>query len=111
MDRDPHLHPRRAGGGPARPEDPEPVHVGGYIVLNTVPVINQALGQVSGLASNLTGKNVKLPTITSAEVPQAAVDKLSKALGVKLPSNFGQVTLVRSKNLATVNAGSKPSTG
>ncbi len=80
---------------------------GGYIVLNTVPVINNALGQVSGLASNLTGKNVKLPTITSAEVPQAAVNKLSKALGVKLPSNFGQITLVRSKNLATVQRGVK----
>jgi hypothetical protein len=80
---------------------------GGYIVLNTIPVINNALGQVSGLASNLTGKNVKLPTITSAEVPQAAVNKLSKALGVQLPSNFGQITLIRSKNLDTVQRGVK----
>lgn len=80
---------------------------GGYIVLNTVPVINDALGEVSGLASSLTGKNVKLPTITSAEVPQAAVNKLSKALGVQLPSNFGQITLVRSKNLSTVQRGVK----
>jgi hypothetical protein len=80
---------------------------GGYIVLNTVPVINNALGQVSGLASSLTGQNVKLPTITSAEVPQAAVNKLSKALGVQLPSNFGQITLVRSKNLDTVQRGVK----
>ena len=58
---------------------------GGYIVLNTVPVINNALGQVSGLASSLTGKSVTLPTITSAELPQAAVNKLSKALGVNCP--------------------------
>ena len=29
---------------------------GGDIVLNTVPAINQALGKVSGLASDLTGK-------------------------------------------------------
>src|SRR6266699_3322904 len=43
---------------------------GGYIVLNTVPVINQALGKVSGLASDLTGKHVTLPAITSADVPQ-----------------------------------------
>jgi len=80
---------------------------GGYIVLNTVPVINKALGDVSGLASNLTGKNVTLPTITSAELPQQAVNKLSKALGVQLPSNFGQITLVRSNNLATVQRGVK----
>jgi hypothetical protein len=71
----------------------------GYIVLNTVPVINQALGKVSGLVSNLTGKNVKLPTITSAELPQQAVDKLSKALGVQLPRDFGQVTLVKSSSI------------
>ena len=75
---------------------------GGDIVLNTVPAINQALGKVSGLASDLTGKQVTLPTITSADPPQKAVNKLSKALGVQLPSNFGQITLVKSDKLATV---------
>jgi hypothetical protein len=75
---------------------------GGYIVLNTVPVINQALGKVSGLASDLTGKTVTLPTITSADAPRQAVAKLSKALGVSLPGDFGQITLVRSSDLATV---------
>jgi hypothetical protein len=77
----------------------------GYIVLNTVPLINKALGSVSGLASNLTGKNVSLPTITSAEPPKQAVEKLSKALGVELPSNYGQITLVRSSHLAVAQRG------
>ncbi len=77
----------------------------GYIVLNTVPVINKALGSVSGLASNLTGKNITLPTITSAEPPKQAVDKLSKALGVQLPSDYGQIRLVRSANLAVAQRG------
>ena len=80
---------------------------GGYIVLNTVPVINQALGKVSGLASELTGKPVTLPTITSADPPQQAVNKLSKALGVTLPSDFGQITLVKSSDLAEVQRGVK----
>ena len=79
----------------------------GYIVLNTVPIINKALGSVSGLASNITGKRVSLPTITSAEPPKEAVDKLSKALGVQLPSNYGQITLVRSTNLAVAQRGVK----
>ena len=79
----------------------------GYIVLNTVPVINKALGSVSVLVSNLTGKIVTLPTITSAEPPKQAVDKLSKALGVRLPSNYGQITLVRSTNLAVAQRGVK----
>jgi hypothetical protein len=80
---------------------------GGYIVLNTVPLINQALGKVSGLASDLTGKPVTLPTITSADPPQQAVNKLSKALGVTLPSDFGQITLVKSSDLAQVQRGVK----
>ena len=79
----------------------------GYIVLNTVPLINQALGKVSGLASDLAGKLVTLPTITSADPPQQAVNKLSRALGVPLPSNFGEITLVRSSDLATVRQGVK----
>ena len=80
---------------------------GGYIVLNTVPLINQALAKVSGLASDLTGKPVTLPAITSADPPQQAVNKLSKALGVTLPSNFGQITLVKSSDLAAVQKGVK----
>jgi len=80
---------------------------GGYIVLHTIPLINQALGKVSGLASDLTGKHVTLPTVTSAEVPQQQVAKLSKALGVPLPANFGEITLVRSSDLATVRRGVK----
>ena len=80
---------------------------GGYIVLNTVPLINQALGKVSGLASDLTGKPVTLPTITSADPPQQAINKLSKALGVTLPSDFGQITLVKSSDLAQVQRGVK----
>ena len=80
---------------------------GGYIVLHTIPLIDQALGKVSGLASDLTGKHVTLPTITSAEVPQQQVAKLSKALGVSLPANFGEITLVRSSDLATVRRGVK----
>jgi hypothetical protein len=79
----------------------------GYIVLNTVPLINQALGKVSGLASDLAGKPVTLPTITSADPPQQAVNKLSHALGVPLPSNFGEITLIRSSDLATVRQGVK----
>jgi hypothetical protein len=79
----------------------------GYIVVNTVPLINQALGKVSGLASDLAGKPVTLPAITTADPPQQAVTKLSQALGVPLPASFGEITLVRSSDLATVRQGVK----
>jgi hypothetical protein len=80
---------------------------GGTVVLNTVPLINQALQQLSQVTSSLAGKPVKLPTVTSAELPQSAVDKMSKALGVQLPSNFGQITLFQSDQLASVQRGVK----
>ena len=75
---------------------------GGYIVLNTVPVINQALKKAPGLASDLTGKPVTLPAITSAGVPQQQAARLSRALGGPLPASFGQIALVRSSDLAAV---------
>jgi hypothetical protein len=77
----------------------------GYITLNTVPAINQALSRISGFVSDLTGKHVTFPTITSAEAPPQAVAKLNKALGTNLPSNFGQITLVHSSSLNTVQHG------
>jgi hypothetical protein len=80
---------------------------GGYIVLHTIPLINQALKKASGLASDLTGKHVTLPVITSAEAPPQQVAKLSQALGVPLPASFGEITLVRSSDLAAVRRGVK----
>ena len=80
---------------------------GGYIVINTVPLVNQALAKVSGLASDLTGKPVTLPAITSIDPPQQAVTKLSDALGVTLPASFGQITLVKSADLAAIQKGVK----
>ena len=65
---------------------------GGYIVLNTVPLINQALGKVSDLTYDLTGKPVTLPTITSADrtLNQQIRDSRDlelrdRRLGVRLP--------------------------
>ena len=75
---------------------------GGAVVLNTVPLINRALGEVSGLVSNLTGRNITLPTISPNESPSKAVAALSSALGVHLPENYGQITLVHETQLKPV---------
>ena len=74
----------------------------GAVVINTVPLLNQALEQISGLISQLTGKHVTFPTITSTEVPQQAIDKVGAALGITLPSSFGQFTLVKSAQLKQI---------
>jgi CheY-like chemotaxis protein len=74
----------------------------GEVVLNLLPVINQALARVEQLASDLIGKDVNLPTITNGEVPEKARDKLQTALGVQLPADFGEIVVFQSDQLQSV---------
>jgi hypothetical protein len=76
---------------------------GGEVVLNTLPFINQALQSVQSATSDLLGHNVHFPTITSATLPETARAELSSALGVNLPSDFGQITLFRSSRIKTAS--------
>jgi hypothetical protein len=46
---------------------------------------------------------VKLPTITGTQLPATARAKLSKAFGVALPSDFGQITLFRASKINTAS--------
>lgn len=73
---------------------------GGRVVLNLLPLINSAIGTISQLASDLVGRPISIPPITADEVPAAAVQKIEAATGVQLPSNFGQVALMDSSQLA-----------
>ena len=43
----------------------------GHVVLNLVPLLNEALKGVQAEASALFGKNVTLPAITSSKIPAA----------------------------------------
>ena len=74
----------------------------GEVVLNLLPVINQALSRVEQIASDLIGKDVNLPTITNGEVPEAARAKLQSALGVQLPADFGEIVVFQSDRLQSV---------
>ncbi len=71
----------------------------GAFVLNMIPLVNAALQQVQSGASGLLGHNIKLPTITSAELPAQAQEALSKALGVQVPSDFAQITVMKGSNI------------
>ena len=75
---------------------------GDQVVLNYLPLVNQALGSLSGLLSDLLGRDVTLPTITESTVPSEAITKLEAALGVDLPDSFGQVVIYEGDNLGAV---------
>jgi len=72
------------------------------VVLNVLPLINQALQSISGTISDLIGHPVTLPTITGDEVPSQALTALQNALGVTLPSDFGSIVIFRSSSLTTI---------
>ncbi len=77
----------------------------GAVVLNTLPLVNAALQQVQSLASGLLGRHVTIPAVTSGELPSHVRATLSKALGIDLPADFGQIELARSSSLdLTTNA-------
>ena len=65
----------------------------GEVVLNLVPLLNQALQQVEPFVSGVVGKPVDLPTISGNELPSAACERISAALGRPVPSTCGQIPL------------------
>lgn len=76
----------------------------GEVSLNLLPIINEALSQIQGVATDLVGTSVTLPTITADDIPQEAIDKLSSALGVTLPPDLGNIVVYKSSELADVQA-------
>jgi hypothetical protein len=74
----------------------------GQVVLNYLPIVNQALQQVSGTLSTLLGRQITLPTITPDMVPADAIAKIDAALGVTLPATFGTVVVFKSDVLSSV---------
>jgi hypothetical protein len=74
--------------------------VGGTVVLNLLPMVNEALSQVSSIATDLVGRSVTLPTITAQEIPADAIAKIESATGLQLPDSFGQIKIVGPDDLA-----------
>jgi hypothetical protein len=74
----------------------------GKVVLNLLPIVNDVLKGVSGVVSELIGRTVTIPEITSQTIPDEAIAKLESALGVDLPTNFGEITVYDSNELAAI---------
>lgn len=74
----------------------------GKVLLNLLPLVNLALGSIQQVASDLVGRDVTLPQITSDEIPSQAISQLEQALGVDLPENYGQIVVYDSNDLAAL---------
>jgi hypothetical protein len=75
---------------------------GNQVVFNYLPLLNDALQQLSGTLSAILNRQITLPTITPDTVPSQAVTSLETALGVTLPPTFGSVTLFQGDELTSV---------
>ena len=72
---------------------------GGRVVLNLLPVVNEALQNIEERAAGLFQKDVDLPEITEGEVPDEVRDRISLALGVEVPEDFGEIVVFESDRL------------
>lgn len=72
---------------------------GDRVVLNYLPLINQALQSLSATISELIGKPLTLPEITPDMIPAEVIQKLDTALGVTLPTDFGTLEVFNSDQL------------
>ena len=71
----------------------------GEAKLNLLPLLSKALIQVQQKAPRLL--STPIPEISASTPPAEANAQLSQALGVQLPADFGQVTLLKSQDLKT----------
>ena len=74
----------------------------GKVVLNVIPVINAVLADIGDASPEIFGRTVDLPTVSVDDVPEAAIEKIESALGVQIPSNFGQFTVFDASRLQQV---------
>jgi hypothetical protein len=74
----------------------------GKVVLNLVPIVNEALQRISGLVSQLIGRDVTLPKVTPEEIPSEVIPRLESALGVDLPDRFGTIVIYDGDEIAAV---------
>lgn len=81
--------------------------VDGDVVINTLPIVNEALKGVGSLASDIAGRPVTLPEINSEDLAdqagvQAAIEKVEEALGVTLPEGFATIEVYDADEVETV---------
>ncbi len=71
------------------------------VVLNLVPLLNEALKNVQARAPALLGRNITLPAITGDTLPAAACQQIATAIGRPLPPTCGQIPLFKAAALTS----------
>jgi hypothetical protein len=72
----------------------------GQVVLNLVPLLNEALKNIQARASALLSRNITLPAISGDTIPAQACQQIGAAIGRPLPPTCGQIPLFKAAALA-----------
>ncbi|GAA3388355.1 hypothetical protein [Cryptosporangium minutisporangium] len=75
---------------------------GDRVEIDLLPLINQALRQLSAQLPTLFGKQISLPDLGSGAIPENLRQRIEQALGVSLPANFAQFTVYDAGRLRAV---------
>jgi len=70
--------------------------------LNLLPIVSRVLRQVIQDGVGRIAPGVTVPDVSAKDIPDSARRRLSSALGVTLPPNFGEVTIMSKQKLDTV---------
>ncbi len=83
---------------------PNAIVEGGEVRLNLVPLIARVLDGVIERVGTLIGIIDRIPTIDVSVEPGQGIAQLEDALGVTLPDDFGQVTVMSEESLTDIQA-------
>jgi hypothetical protein len=78
---------------------------GRRVTINLLPLVNQALRAISARLPTLFGHRLSLPDLGSGALPANLRAVLSRALGVRLPADFAQITVYDSGRLRALQLG------
>jgi hypothetical protein len=73
---------------------------GGEVQLNLVSVVAVIIQRLAQGSIDILGIDVTVPSIPTSLGSSEAIDRLSSALGVSLPADFGQVTIMSAEDLS-----------
>jgi hypothetical protein len=66
---------------------------GDRVVIDLVPAIDTVLAELAASSPDLLGGRVELPEVSVDDVPEVAIRRLERALGVDLGDDFGQIVV------------------
>jgi len=66
---------------------------GDRVVINLVPIINEALADLGEASPELFGRTFDIPEVQVGDVPDAVITRIERTFDVQLDGNFGQFTV------------------